>query len=468
MSTSLEIRFPWGRYHATPWGRAVNEGAPEWPPSPWRLLRALYSTWKTRAPHLQEGTVAELFNRLAAPPSFILPDFQEAHTRHFMPDIGFGKDMAFDPFVVFERGAAIVVTWPTDLPAQHRAALSELSELLPYLGRAESLCEARAVHGEIEADGQVCEPVNADGATESVLSPPVRVLVSDNPLDFRSLTARTVDIRAAGYLDPPATHWQPYVRPEVAKPGYSPRPIWTKHPTAVRWAISSPALPGRFAAVAMADVLRRACLGRYGRLFRGGASPVLSGKDPGGQPLSGHVHAHYVALDADGDGLLDHLVLWAPQGLGTRELQAAAAVDRLTGFAHVPDFRPCRLGLEAFGDVRQVAPELVGPASTWRTITPFAPARHAKRRVTWTTHVEDQGREELRWRSLLAPEAVKLLRGPWLSFRRHRVGEHLEDARRASGVEITFDRPVEGPIMLGALSHFGLGLFLPHDERRTD
>ncbi len=37
----LELRFPAGRFHATPWGRHVNEGAVEWPPSPWRLMRAL-------------------------------------------------------------------------------------------------------------------------------------------------------------------------------------------------------------------------------------------------------------------------------------------------------------------------------------------------------------------------------------------------------------------------------------------
>jgi len=40
----IELRFPAGRYHATPWGSHVNEGAVEWPPSPWRLLRALIAT----------------------------------------------------------------------------------------------------------------------------------------------------------------------------------------------------------------------------------------------------------------------------------------------------------------------------------------------------------------------------------------------------------------------------------------
>ena len=52
MAATLAIRFPLGRYHATPWDRSVNEGATEWPPSPWRLLRALVATWYTRWPDL--------------------------------------------------------------------------------------------------------------------------------------------------------------------------------------------------------------------------------------------------------------------------------------------------------------------------------------------------------------------------------------------------------------------------------
>ena len=31
MPVNLKLTFPSGRYHATPWGRHVNEGAPEWP-----------------------------------------------------------------------------------------------------------------------------------------------------------------------------------------------------------------------------------------------------------------------------------------------------------------------------------------------------------------------------------------------------------------------------------------------------
>jgi len=44
--TTIQLTFPWGRFYATPWG--INSSRlrePEWPPSPWRLLRALVSAW---------------------------------------------------------------------------------------------------------------------------------------------------------------------------------------------------------------------------------------------------------------------------------------------------------------------------------------------------------------------------------------------------------------------------------------
>ena len=46
---ALAFRFPADRYHATPWGRNVNEADVAWPPEPWRLLRALIAAWWRKA-----------------------------------------------------------------------------------------------------------------------------------------------------------------------------------------------------------------------------------------------------------------------------------------------------------------------------------------------------------------------------------------------------------------------------------
>lgn len=73
---ALSFRFISGRFHATPWGRHVNEGAPEWPPSPWRILRAMVAVWK-RCLGLDQSYSLELmessFQKIADPPQFVLP-----------------------------------------------------------------------------------------------------------------------------------------------------------------------------------------------------------------------------------------------------------------------------------------------------------------------------------------------------------------------------------------------------------
>lgn len=459
MPTTLALSFPWGRYHANPWGRHVNEAAIEWPPSPWRILRALYATWKARAPHLEETVVLRLLGQLATPPAFVLPDHIEAHTRHYMPDIGHGTDKAFDAFAVVERGAEVMVEWPVELDDIARDVLAELASLLPYLGRAESVCQARLHAGDV-APGQRCEPLSW-GVREGS-SAPVRVLLAEEPLDERHLVVRTSDVRSACLVDPPGSHWELYNRPEAARPLAPPRRRVGATPNALRWAIATSAPPSRRAAVAMADILRQACMSRYGRRFDGAASEVLAGKDTEGHPLSGHRHAHYLALDGDGDRLLDHLVLWAPAGFDGQVLEALVDLDRLTGFGHVSDFRPARLGLEAMGDVGRVAPELVGPARVWISHTPFALPRHGKRRQTWQEVVEVQVRAELAHRGHPVPVRVEVVKGDWLSYRRHRpTTERLEEGRRVAGVRVEFDQEARGPLALGALSHFGLGLFVP-------
>src|SRR5688500_11226561 len=88
MSIAVAMRFPAGRFHATPWGHHVNEALPEWPPSSWRLLRALVATWKRKlaGETLVERQLPEVLAELAKhPPQFHLPPATLGHTRHFMP-----------------------------------------------------------------------------------------------------------------------------------------------------------------------------------------------------------------------------------------------------------------------------------------------------------------------------------------------------------------------------------------------
>jgi CRISPR-associated protein Csb2 len=85
---ALIFRFPFGRYHGTPWGRHVNEGAVAWPPEPYRILRALIAVWHRKADkrHWSEAALHHLIETLAASgPVYRLPHAVHTHTRHYMP-----------------------------------------------------------------------------------------------------------------------------------------------------------------------------------------------------------------------------------------------------------------------------------------------------------------------------------------------------------------------------------------------
>ena len=84
---AIKFNLLTGGYHATAWGRHANdEAAAEWPPSPWRIVRALTAVWKQFLPDLQESEVSPIIESLASErPKFHLPPATVAHSRHYMP-----------------------------------------------------------------------------------------------------------------------------------------------------------------------------------------------------------------------------------------------------------------------------------------------------------------------------------------------------------------------------------------------
>jgi CRISPR-associated protein Csb2 len=189
-------------------------------------------------------------------------------------------------------------------------------------------------------------------------------------------------------------------------------------------------------------------------------SATLAGKDEAGSKLLGHRHAHYLACDLDGDRILDHAIVWAPTGFEPDEVRALTQMERLSTRQPVEGLRPLRLALEALGDPAATIPELVGPAARWVSHTPFAPPRHRKRHQTDQAFVAGEVERELRSRQLPAAR-VEFVAGDWLKFRRRRLNERLGEDQRALGIRLRFDRLVRGPLALGSLSHFGLGVFMP-------
>lgn len=143
---TIAIEFPARRYHATPWDAHVNEGRIEWPPSPWRLLRALLAVGytKLRWDDGPDETTSSMIGKLsAAMPEYTLPEATDAHTRHYLPTRD-KTTKVFDAFLRFSNAdARLLIHYDVDLTDAERNALDRLLRGLTYLGRAESWTEAR-------------------------------------------------------------------------------------------------------------------------------------------------------------------------------------------------------------------------------------------------------------------------------------------------------------------------------------
>lgn len=466
VSTTLLLRFPLGRVHANPWGRHVNEGEAEWPPSPWRLLRGLVSTWHERAPDLDGAVVEAMLAQLCDPPSYLLPDANPSTTRHWYPDgvrdakssWAEGTDKALDSFVVLAPGQDLVVRWPADLQHAEHEALTRLAELLPYVGRADSVCEARLL--DEPPAGRWLRPLDESGAPQGgIVDDVIDLLVPRRPLDMQGLQVRTRELRRAGQLDPPAAQRVTYPRP-TPPPTAPPRSQPVAGVECLTFSLDATALPSMRLAPLVADTLRAASQSRYGDQPPPGS---ISGHEEGGAAARGHRHAHWWVLPGRGTraGLTARGVCYVPALIRQDDL----SMLRRSRWLRDPQarFRPIRVVAGPAGSLTRLLPELAPEIKqpTWHTLLPYAPPRYQDRRLPWSAQVDAALREEAELRGLPAIREVRVLQGPWMEYARWRASQHRRDGRRAAGVEVTFSETIGGPLSLGALSHFGLGLFLP-------
>jgi CRISPR-associated protein Csb2 len=521
MPISVAVQFPAGRFHATPWGHHVNEGLPEWPPSPWRLLRALTATWKLKlaSESLDEHGLLSVFGELAGtPPRYYLPPATLGHTRHYMPWFKKGpedKTLVFDAFVSIAPEAEIVFHWPDakDFSSNGRQALEMLLSRLGYFGRAESWVTA-SLTTDFDPATVNCSPGSSGPRSETT-----RVLVPDpeswnrwtykdekviKPNPLWNLLAETAGMQLERWSDPPGSQWIVYSRPSDcfrfhrrSRSNYANPPM----PTTARYSLDGPVLPLVQATLPLAEDARRALMSRY-RQFKeyeryGRAVPinaerfasiVFSGKDEQGLPLrNDHEHAFYLPTDEDGDGRLDHLTVFAFGGFPRDEVRALDAFRSLR--CGDLDLSLLLVGLGQQAEFRHT--QILGLSTIWTSATPFLVTRHMKRRGQKRDPREFFGtpegrndfikqvlREELERRGL-HKDGVEIemlesvgtqhrLRPIEFCLRRSRKPGDDGPSRPRGFFRLRFPQPISGPVALGHSCHFGLGLFLPERQKTGD
>jgi CRISPR-associated protein Csb2 len=266
MSITIKLRFPAGKFHATPWGRHVNEGVAEWPPSPWRLLRALVAVWRRTRRDISTEDMKRLLEPLLAAPEFSLPPYRVAHTRHYMPWEKKGpldRTMVFDTFVSVSRNDEVLMHWAdAEVSSADQRLLSLLLENLCSFGRAESWVDAELTDDSREWN---CAPSAGVSDPVSVFCPDPLSALSDEHFPVPDAKALKRGLKPEALLfDCPRWHlcldtqiihnerwpivpgarWVNYLRPrEFVAHRAAAKLVRRSNPTVARFVLDGPVLP---------------------------------------------------------------------------------------------------------------------------------------------------------------------------------------------------------------------------------
>ena len=406
MAVTLAFQFPAKRYHATPWGHHVNEGLIEWPPSPWRLLRALVSVGYTSGVWNGTGPPSlgcRLIEKLATePPNYHLPPAVVAHTRHYMPTAVLKREhekttLVFDTWGQIED-QELTVTWNVDLGDEEAGMLANLVERLGYLGRSESWILGRVAPQDNAIPESNCCP-EQQGVSPGPGWEQVALLAAVDASDFDSWRAVRLDkaladlplperkkpstkrlqdrakaaepfpanlleclqkdtnwLRRYGWSQPPGSQRVFYWRradaikvgaPKVMRRAQSGEPVEAMLLSLTNATRNDHALPPVTRTLPQAELLHKALVGIAAK--KGVPPSVLTGRDKDSQPLKGdHEHAHVMPLDLDCDGHLDHILIWALMGLNVEAQSAIRAARKTFTKGGV---EPLRLAVAATGSL---------------------------------------------------------------------------------------------------------------------
>jgi CRISPR-associated protein Csb2 len=463
--TTIRLSFPAGRYHATPWGRHVNEGVTEWPPSPYRLLRALYDVWKRKCSELPAPEVEEVLQGLASTlPRFQLPPVTATHTRSYLssnaPDPT-DKNLVFDSFLAVRRSESCYVSWDDlNLSAESRETLSRLLENLNYLGRSESWVAAELC-GTMTQEESNCDPLaSGDGRGEVTQ---VACAVAASAYDAKkpwleALTFSTANLLKERASSPPLLRQVAYLRAENAIETDPPYQVRRKEQPIqeVLIGMDSTVLPLVTSTVEVAEQIRVRLMGAHKRYVgEERVSPLFSGKAPDGGKRLDHGHVYILPL-GNGEGRIDRALIVSPlHEFSPDELDAIRGVRRLWQRDGRPDVRCVVTWQGLRGGFRQ-------RGTTVCSATPFVPPRHWRRGRDFVAFLKDEVRRECVNHGIEAPCEVEILESMpknkfhQLEFRRNRKGDPV---RPGYALRLKFDAGTATPFAIGYGAHFGLGQF---------
>ncbi len=448
--TTLKLTFPWGRYYAHPWGiNPTRLREPEWPPSPWRLLRALVSAWFRAHPgQVPSADCIALIETLGRElPLIGTGKVSFGLTVHWQPNYGAAgtedkadasyKNTRHENHFAAVAGSVFFRWHGVSLTPAHESLLKSLLAELSYFGRAESLCHADLTYTEPGNETGWCQPTDGrkiSSTCREVFGPkPNDFLVTDlwarrdpqSPprADDSNAPPHLVDQLLSSDMKADGAEWRSYQMPVGWPHKYIVRTPRTAHstsnpapsagPKVAHYLCFSlqcrvPLLP-KFT-VPLSEQFRDAANHHLCKVHGDGTpSFALFGHERPSDAVGDHQHAFYLPMAGKNDshGGLSELHIWCPYGFTQAEVEILLRIPRLNWGGGKYPVRPVLTAMS------KVPPD-DAPFSTgekayrlWRSATPFVPPRYFYRGSGAKVKMKEKDRPELQLAECLRAAGVK-------------------------------------------------------------
>jgi CRISPR-associated protein Csb2 len=450
--TTIQLTFPWGRFCATPWGiNASRLREPEWPPSPWRLLRALVSAWFRAHPgQVPSADCIALVETLGRElPEIGTGKVSFGYTVHWQPNYGAAgtedkaeasyKNTRHENHFAAVPGPVFFRWQKAALTPELRCLMELLLAELAYFGRAESLCHAELCETEpSETDTGWCKPT--DGRK---ISATCRDVFCAIPTDFRftdlwsrradNLTpdspnapAHLVDRLLSSDMKADGAAWRSYQMPE----GWPHKWVVRTPLTAHSLCKITPSVGSKVAhylcfslqcrvplqpkfIVSLSEQFRAAANSHLCKVYGDGTpSFALFGhsEDRPEDAIGDHQHAFYLPMATKDDPhrFLSNLHIWCPYGFTQAEVEILLRINRLNWGSGKYPVRPVLTSLSK--EPPSDAPFSTGKTKSklWRSASPFVPPRYFYRGRGAKVKLKEKDRPELQLAECLEAAGIQV------------------------------------------------------------
>lgn len=476
----IAIHLLLNQYQANDWHHAHCEGLVDWPPAPWRILRAIVAgSYNVHLPKQHQATLKGLLHKMAqVEPEYYLPHatyIQHRSPRPQMkpgtpPEIKPGKTLYAAGLFLDEEDSALFIHYPFELSETEDLVLRLIFNGLTYLGRKEAAAQWEIVEEMPESNAIP----NPEG-TRVVATPDANLEVEEL---WETLNSSAADVFAKN---------KQAVFPGVKQTAYELKDshqaqLQTGQDKGSKSSIYSVTLETIGNHRIPLKYAHELCYNLHRSLVKRCPSPVFTGQEMG-QPRPNHCHTFIQPILDSEERYIEGLQLIATERYSSDALASISAISVV------------RVGEQWVNlQLSDFSKSLGKSYQQWKTITPMFLTRFPKtlrgkpRYFSGTKHQKD-GAAHQALKYLLFLDHLGLSGQPTFQATSDGLGMYLDEnlvaeaqcqpwerfwqwqsahshghkvGRVGYNVKLTFSKPVQAPIGLGYACHYGFGTLQPH------